>query len=87
MNWFDLSNTLKYQLANKIIIKECIIFYNKQWKTRNKILYSTEVQHDYLIKWYKKTKSHREGIGREALKFIEKYEIDESRDSNRMIKE
>ena len=30
-NWFDTGETFKYRLANKIIVKECMMFYNEYW--------------------------------------------------------
>ena len=87
INWFDTDKTFKYRSVNKIIVKECVMFYNKCWLQRNEILHSKDIQHDFITKWYKKTKWYGESIGGEALKFIDQYKIDETKDSNRTIKE
>ena len=86
-NWFDLTKTTKFRAANKIIIKEYEIFYNKCWLERNTILYSKEMQHEFLIKWYNKTKTYGKSIRGEAVKFIDTHKIDTNKDSNRTIKE
>ena len=76
-NWFDLGIINKYKELNKIIVRECVEFYNTIWKQRNEIHHSWEKQHEFLIKWYRKTKGYTELIGGEAKKFVDEYEIDE----------
>ena len=64
-----------------------MMFYNKCQLQRNKILYSKDIQYDFMIKQYKKTKQYRESIEEEALKFIDQHKIDETKDFNQIIKE
>ena len=79
IDWFDTSNTIKYRIANKIIVKACILFYNICWAQWNKITYSKEKKHEFLIKWYRKSKEYGESRGGEVLKFIKAYKIDEKK--------
>ena len=85
-NWFDSGSINKYKTLNKIIVRECIEFYNSKWKQRNEIYHSREKQHEFLLKWYRKTKVYAELIGGEAKKFIDKYEIDEKNTHPKQIK-
>ena len=45
------------------------------------------MQHEFLIKWYNKTKTYGESIGGEVVKFIDRHKIDTNKDSNCTIKE
>ena len=38
-DWFDANvDETKYATANKVIIKECVMFYNQCWKERNELV-------------------------------------------------
>ena len=87
INWFDMEYTIKFHIANRIIVKACVLFYNTYQLQCNEILYSKEKQHKFLIKWCKKSKDYGKSIGGEALKFIKAYKIDETKESNQVIKE
>ena len=49
------------------------------WAQQNKITHSKEKKHEFLIKWYRKSKKYGESRGGEALKFIKAYKIDEKK--------
>ena len=49
-NWFRSIPTNKYKIFNKIIVCECIDFYNSSWKHCNEIFYLKEKQYEFLLK-------------------------------------
>ena len=49
-DWFgEKSNN--FNQFNRIIIKECVMFYNECWRSRNTIYHSKEVQMRVLAEW------------------------------------
>ena len=57
------------------------------WNQRNDIFYSKEIQREYLIKWYEKSKWYAEELGREAKKYSLLHKLDIKKATNELIKE
>ena len=57
------------------------------WKNRNTIFYLKKRKHEFLIKWYQKTKAYVERLGGEVLKFVTEYKIDERNSKDQYIRD
>ena len=52
-NWMGANiNCTKYYVLNKVLVYECVMFYNKCWKHRNEVAQDETKQRERLIKWY-----------------------------------
>ena len=62
-------------------------FYTKIQNQRNDIFYSKEIQREYLIKWYEKSKWYAEELGGEAKKYSLLHKLNVRSATNESIKE
>ena len=68
----------KYQVFNRIIIKHCILYYDKCWKDRNEIFHNENEQKERVIRW--KRRIEQEVETNEPInvrKFVSQMKIDE----------
>ena len=66
---------------------KCVQFYTKMWNQKNDIFHSKEIQWEYLIKWYEKSKWYAEELGGEVKKYSLWYKLDIKKAINESIKE
>ena len=53
-NWFQVGGmSEKYRHANKIIVKECVLYYGKLWMKRNERRNSEVIRRRRLLDWAK----------------------------------
>jgi len=79
-------NQNKYQVLNKIIIKHCVLYYEKCWRDRNEIFHNEEKQKERVIRWKKKIELEVETNQPSNVKlFVSQMKIDETQCSSKTI--
>ena len=80
-NWIGVDmNCKKYRCLNKIIARECVLFYNKCWKQRNQIMHDPIKQKERMKRWYEKEKERgRNSNYRQIRLHVEKHNLDVER--------
>ena len=80
-DWMGLNfSTKKYRYVNKIIVSECVCFYDRCWKHRNEAQHDESKQKERMKRWCEKEKERgmRSNM-RQIRMFVEKCKIDENR--------
>jgi hypothetical protein len=87
-NWKETDfNSRKYRRLNKVLVRQCVWYYNECWKDRNRVMHDESKQRERLKKWYEKEKNKAERSEYRQLNlYVERCKIDIENSTNETIK-